>query len=459
MAWRAKANLAWPKFFQPARSARDRNSQKEKARVGIRTLPANPRWRPASRPSGEGSDKLSEHRKKNFTTEAERLIVAARFQIPSPCVAPISPTNMNNSVRRLISSLRPVLALIAPFLSAAFSLTSAHADGLAPDKNFLPPSFVKPIPAEHVLLLPDGKFLLFLDPDTLTDQPTGAITRFLADGTLDTSFSFSRTYKAVGAAAPAGNGKIYVAATRYAYGGKDAEQILRLNSDGSIDANFTPATVGGPDTFLDVRQILVQADGKILVAGFFASFSGDTTRKGIVRLLDNGTVDSSFAPVTVDDATLWAVALQTDGKVLIGGIFSSVNGGANPGIARLNPNGSVDSSFQPAGFTRNSTSPIRAIAVQSDGKIVMGGNFRIGAGGNPPRGPLVRLNADGSVDASFNSASTITSLTTARDHALQSDGKIVVILPHLEHPFRFSSSPTDGLWSAVYFPMSMRPAL
>jgi uncharacterized delta-60 repeat protein len=347
---------------------------------------------------------------------------------------------MNKSVTLLTSSLGPATAFLVLFLFAAFSLTSAHAGGLAPDKNFLPPFFAKPVPPERALLLPDGKYLLFFDPDTLTDQAAGPITRYLPDGTLDTTFSFSRDYKTVSAAASAGNGKIYIAATRYLYGAKDAEQILRLNSDGSIDSSFTPPTVGGPDTFQDVRQILVQTDGRVLVAGFFASFSGNTTRKGIVRLFDNGTVDSSFAAVTIDDATLWSVALQPDGKVLIGGIFSSVNGGANPGIARLNTNGSLDSTFQPAGFTRNITSPIRAIAVQSDLKIVMGGNFRIGSGGNPPRGPLVRLNADGSVDASFNSASTITGLTTARDLALQSDGKIVATANNSIYRFNTNGS-------------------
>jgi uncharacterized delta-60 repeat protein len=305
-------------------------------------------------------------------------------------------------------------------------LTSAHADGLAPDKNFLPPTFAKPVPPERALLLPDGKYLLFFDPDTLTDQAAGPITRYLADGTLDTSFSFSRDYKAVTAAASTADGKmIYVAATRYLYGAKDAEQILRLNSDGSIDSSFAPATVGGPDTFLDVRQILVQPDERVLVVGLFLTFSGNDARDGIVRLMPDGTVDSSFVPVTIDDGLLYSAALQPDKKVLIGGAFTSVNGAAHPGIARLMPTGSLDLTFHATGITRNFTSPVRGIVVQDDAKIVLSGNFRVGTGGNPPRAPLVRLNPDGSVDAGFSSVSTITSLTTGRDLVLQSDGKFV----------------------------------
>lgn len=193
-----------------------------------------------------------------------------------------------------------VLSLLLPFF--LLLLCSAEA-ALVADGNFHSDFFAKATAPERALLLPDGKYVLYFDVDTLTDQRTGPIMRFLPDGTPDSSFSFSRDYKEVRAAASAGNGKVYVAATRYAYGVLESEQILRLNADGSIDSSFAPATVGSPDTFPDVQQIVVQPDGRILVLGLFSTFGGDDARDGIVRLMPNGTVDSSFLPVTVTSST------------------------------------------------------------------------------------------------------------------------------------------------------------
>jgi uncharacterized delta-60 repeat protein len=321
-----------------------------------------------------------------------------------------------------------LLPLMLAFIGGLSASGSAKAAGLSPDTTFHAPSFAKPFLPERALLLPDGKYLLFFDPNTLTDQHTGAISRFFTDGTLDTSFNFNPVYKTVTAAASADGGKLYVAATRYLYGFKDAEQILRLNQDGSIDSTFTPETVGGFDSFPDVWQILVQPDAKVLVAGNFTTFAGNDARDGIVRLMSDGTVDATFAPVTVN-GFVYSAALQADGKVLIGGIFTSVNGVADPGVARLNANGSLDSSFQATGFTRSTSGTrVRAIIVQNnDGLIILSGNFRVGTGNNPPRMPVLRLNTNGSVDSTFSSTAVASGLT-GRDLVLQADNKIVAAI-------------------------------
>lgn len=109
-------------------------------------------------------------------------------------------------------SFLPRLAL-APLtlclvLIGQFALPSANAGSLAADTDFRTPFFAEPATAGRNLLLPDGKFFLFSRPDTLTDQRTGAITRYLPDGTLDTTFHFSRLYKSVSAAAPTPDGKL-----------------------------------------------------------------------------------------------------------------------------------------------------------------------------------------------------------------------------------------------------------
>lgn len=354
----------------------------------------------------------------------------------------------------------PILLLLMLALIGSLSASrSAKAAGLSPDTNFHAPSFAIPALPGRALLLPDGKYLLFFGPDTLTDQRTGGITRFLADGTLDTSFNFSRAYKTVNAAAPAAGGKLYVAATRYLYGVKETEQVLRLNPDGSIDPSFTPATVGGSDSFPDVRQILVQPDSKVLVAGFFPAFGGDAARNGIVRLLSDGTVDSTFATPTIF-GFVYCAALQTDGKIVIGGTFSGVNGAANPGIARLNANGSFDSSFQATGFARfSSTTPIRGLLVQGDGQILVSGHLRVGTGGTAPRMPVVRTSTNGAVDSTFNSTSVVSSLGTGRDLLLQPDGKIVVAINNSVYRLNTNGSKDTSFRQPSILDATFSPAI
>ena len=341
-------------------------------------------------------------------------------------------------------------------LSGLFALPSANAGPLAPDTNFRPPFFGKPLTPTRAMLLPDGKYVLFFGPDTLTDQPTGPITRFLADGTLDTAFNFSRTYKGVSAATPASDGKLYIAASRYVYGRKEAEQILRLNADGSIDSSFTPATVGGDHTYQDVRQILVQPDGKVLVAGLFITFAGDDARDGIVRLMPDGAVDMGFAPVTLDSVDVWSAALQPDGKVLIGGMFSRVNGVTSPGIARLNTNGSLDSTFQSGGFLLEL--PVRGIAVQSDAKIILSGRFRFGSGPAATRAPLVRLNDAGSLDSTFSSAGAVPGTPSGRDLFVLPDGKIIAAVRSSIYRFNTNGSKDTDFRQAVMIDGQFSPS-
>ena len=195
---------------------------------------------------------------------------------------------------------RHVLLLGLAIVTALSLAHPTHA-GVVLDPNFQAPFFATPDLPARVRLLPNGKFVVFFNVDTLTDQPTGAITQYLSDGTLDPSFNFSQDYDNVGAATPLSNGQLIIAASRTIYGHDEGvEHILRLNADGSIDSTFNPAATvsdsANPSNGLtaEVREIAIQADGKILLAGFFGSFQG-TTYPGIVRLLADGTLDPSFA--------------------------------------------------------------------------------------------------------------------------------------------------------------------
>lgn len=314
---------------------------------------------------------------------------------------------------------------------------AAHAASIVLDSAFHPPAFTTPAYGSRVLLLPDGKYVHHTLVNTLTDQPTGAITRYLPDGTLDTSFSFSRDYDDVFTAGVLPDGRLILEAEQDVYGAFDpGEHILRLNSDGSIDPTFNSAeaAVTGTANPLDtgganVRTIAIQSDGKILLAGFIGAYAG-IPHPGIVRLLADGTLDASFAAISLQFADgsiehgLWAKpAIQPDGKILIAGDFTGVNGTPDPGVARLNSNGTLDATFNPAGFTRFSPNRhIRGVVIQADGKIIIGGEFNVTGGAQDV--PLVRLNSDGSLDQSYVfPGGGLSFFGAIHDLVLQPDGK------------------------------------
>jgi uncharacterized delta-60 repeat protein len=154
-----------------------------------------------------------------------------------------------------------------------------------------------------------------------------------------------------------------------------------LNTDGTVDTTFDPSANSS------VFSIAVQTDGKILIGGSFTTLNGGTvTRNLIARLNTDGTVDTTFNPNA--DNTVVSIAVQTDGKILIGGDFSTLNGGTvtRNRIARLNADGTVDTTFDP-----NVNSAVFSIAVQTDGKILIGGAFSTLNGGTVTRNRIARL--------------------------------------------------------------------
>ena len=174
--------------------------------------------------------------------------------------------------------------------------------------------------------------------------------------------------------------------------------IGRLNPDGSVDSSFDPGCSGR------VYAIAVQPDGKIVVGGFFRRLGGgglgNTQRLRIGRLHPDGSLDATFNPGISPEAQndeVWALLIQPDGKILVGGNFTTAAGQPRNNIARLNPDGSLDTSFNPT------TNWASSFALQPDGKIiVVGSSTFIGEGGiTVHRNNLTRLNPDGSVDPSF----------------------------------------------------------
>lgn len=210
-----------------------------------------------------------------------------------------------------------------------------------------------------------------------------------------------------------------------------------LAASANVRAATTAATPEGfdPEADSNVYATVVQSDGKVLIGGAFISvkpFNRGSAypRSHICRLNTDGTVDESFDPKFDGDVNV--IRLQADGKILVGGSFTKVASSgsstevARTGLARLNADGSVDAGFDPhpTGASTGET-PVSAIVVQSDGKIVVGGAFTAlqpnGASSSTARLRLARLNADGSLDASFNPAANNLVLALA----IQADGKIL----------------------------------
>ncbi len=190
--------------------------------------------------------------------------------------------------------------------------------------------------------------------------------------------------------------------------------VARLGNDGLLDPSFNPGA--GPNG--SVRVLSLQPDGKMLVGGFFSQFNG-TNRNAIVRLNPDGTVDSAFNPGAGANNPIYAIALQPNDKILVGGAFNTFNSITRPGIVRLNTNGIVDPNFN-TGSGANST--VYAVALQSDGKVIIGGDFTVFNG--QPRTRLARLNPNGSLDASFDPNASLDS--TVRAILVQPDGRILV---------------------------------
>jgi uncharacterized delta-60 repeat protein len=161
-----------------------------------------------------------------------------------------------------------------------------------------------------------------------------------------------------------------------------------------------------------VYALAVQPDGKILVGGQFTNLAGQV-RNRLARLNPDGSLDTAFNPSV--SGAVYAVAVQSDGKILIAGQLTNVAGTVRSRVARLQPSGALDAAFNP---TVNNT--VFAMVLQADGRIVIGGIFS--TVGGEPHSRIARLNADGTVDSGF----TLGALNTVNTLALHGDGRIVV---------------------------------
>lgn len=263
-----------------------------------------------------------------------------------------------------------------------------------------------------IAVQPNGKILVGGGFTTLGGQSRNYFGRLNPDGSLDTVFN-PGTNNIVSAIALHNDSKMVVGGFFTTVGGQSRSGIARLTSDGSLDTTFNPGNGIGSG---GINAIAIQPDGKILVGGTFTTLCGQP-RNYIGRLNVDGSLDTSFNPGISNFSFVKTLAVQPNGKILVGGYFTAIGGYARSYIARLNADGSVDTPFNPG-----ASGEVDAIGLQPDGKIVVGGYFTTLAGQSRIR--IGRLNVDGSVDATFNSGSGADSSVVAL--AIQSNGKIVL---------------------------------
>ncbi|TSJ46268.1 delta-60 repeat domain-containing protein, partial [Fluviicola chungangensis] len=261
----------------------------------------------------------------------------------------------------------------------------------------------------------DGKFLVGGDFTTYKGSSINRIARLTTNGDLDSSYnSFIGANKTIQTIVSQSDGKVVLGGDFTSYNGNSVNRIVRSNTNGSIDNSFSIGS--GFDT--TVTSISLQPDGKILVGGNFNSFNGSSANK-LLRLTATGIPDPSFVIGAGPNGKVRDLKLQTDGKLLVGGDFTTYNGMAAAKILRLNSDGSMDGTFNSgSGFN----AAVETINVQTDGKLLIGGDFTTYNG--TPVNRLIRLNPDGSIDSVFETE-TGTNLSINAIN-IQSDGRIVI---------------------------------
>lgn len=269
----------------------------------------------------------------------------------------------------------------------------------------------------------DGKILIGGSFTAFNGVTKNRLVRVNNDGSLDTSFQIGVGFNLgmVKAIAIQNDGKILVGGYFSSYNGINKNSIIRLNSNGTIDTSF----ISGTGINNQVESISIQNDGKIIVAGWFTNYNG-TAVSNIIRLNSNGSIDSTFSTGTGINGMVYVTTLQSNGKILVGGDFSLYNGTSANSILRLNSNGSLDTSFNVGNGTgpSNVNTSVYAIAVQGNGDIIIGGNF---ANFNSQSvNNVVRVSNTGITDASFTPLSGALSNGGVRSLLIDQDGKIII---------------------------------
>ena len=280
---------------------------------------------------------------------------------------------------------------------------------------------------QELIIQPDGKILVGGSFTTFNANTRNRIVRLNNDGTEDTAFytnlggtAFSSTINQIGLQS---DNKIIAFGQFSGVNSISYGRIAKLNSDGSLNTTFL-SNIG--TAFNSSTNGSIQSDDKIVVGGSFTGFNGNV-RSGMVRLNSDGTEDTAFYTNlgTGFSSSTNGLEIQSDGKIVVVGTFTGFNGNTRIRIVRLNSDGTEDTAFYTNIGTGFSASP-NGVIIQPDGKIIVYGGFTTFNGNT--RNRMVRLNSDGTEDTAFytNLGTAFGSSISINPVALQPDGKILV---------------------------------
>lgn len=298
-------------------------------------------------------------------------------------------------------------------------LLRLHRDG-GLDADFRPDPNAA---VKDIAVQPDGRILVAGAFSRIDGLQSLRVARLHRDGSLDTGFVADASAP-TNAVAVLADGKIALGGEFTRVGGQSRQRIARLEADGRVETAFIAGTdpiYPGVDA---TPRCLVQLPDQQLLIGCGFTYVG-TTRAGMARLRADGSIDASFVAPTIEPGYSNAVEVispQPDGKFLIGGRFTKVNGVERPGLARLNADGSLDAGFAPPNWAGSGEPWARAVALQPDGRILVSG-LRVVTDPYEHQPTMSRLNADGSIDAGFHAPALD---NPAEPLQLLPDGKILV---------------------------------
>jgi uncharacterized delta-60 repeat protein len=298
-------------------------------------------------------------------------------------------------------------------------------------------------------LQPDGKLLVGGNFDVFVagNLESEGLLRLNPDGSIDTSFLSTASNlfcsNEIYSISVQPDGKIILAGDiTFCLGNslENNENILRLNPGGTIDQSFAAVIdeTGLPGN-AEIYKTIIQPDGKILVSGYFNESNGISSPY-LTRLNSDGSNDTSFSIGTGFDDDVNDIALQPDGKILVVGDFDNFNGAAVSRVVRLNADGSLDTSFNVGVGPQNQFSPgsassanLESVSIQSDGKIIVAGGFNLFDGVQISQ--VARLNNDGSLEASYNNSIGVPSFPSVLSTTILNDGNMLLSGAFSEYQF------------------------
>lgn len=244
----------------------------------------------------------------------------------------------------------------------------------------------------------NGKIVAAGTFDDYNSNYSKGVVRLNSDGTFDPTFvtgggiSGARNFYTINAMVIQSDNKVILGGRFNGYDSNTVADIVRINTDGSFDSSFLQG--GGFDN--ETFSLAIQPDNKIIVGGTFNGYDSNTVAN-IVRLNSDGTFDSSFSTGAGFSDKVSSIVVQSDNKILMAGPFTTYDGNSIPYLVRLNSNGSVDGSFN---TSINFDGTINSAVIQSNGKIIVGGVFN-NYGSTAVSHGIAQLTSAGALDSTF----------------------------------------------------------